>query len=222
MKVKCSHFRKNDVFVLLLAIASILTMLTRRSDTWHDISISILAGILCWLFCSRIPEFQSRRILRKRLCKAYANCKHEIIKTLVYTGNLFPLALGTAITDKRLEQLCDPVFFREFFNANHSANWYKCLGNWSLDTNTEILFFVDELKYVVEEILAKNYDFDQEAESKLRSLCRFWRQIRVLPVYQDDPVKYISEYLVWPLMANTSIDTGDYETDWIQKAIDTL
>ncbi len=62
-----------------------------------------------------------------------------------------------------MEQLCDPVYFREFFSANHSANWYKCLGNWTLDTNTEILFHVDELKVVVEDMLAKDFDFDQEA-----------------------------------------------------------
>lgn len=222
MKVKFPHISKSDVFVAFLAVVSILTLPTKENSPLQSIGISVLAGVVCWLFCSRIPEIRSRRIMRKRLSEAYANCKHEIIKILVYTGNIFPLAPGTDSTDKHLEQLCDPVYFREFFSANHSVNWYKCLGNWTFDTNTEILFHVDELKVVVEDMLAKDFDFDQEAESKLRGLCRFWRQIRILPVYQGDPVKYVSEYLVWPLMANFSLITGNLETDWIQKAIDTL
>ena len=210
--------------VIVTAIALLLIGWTCDGDfskMINSLCISVVAGVVCWIIVETIPSYHLRLAYKNYLSSTYKQTRRAIVGIVIRHADLDHLSPEQQ--NHLLEELENPVRFREFFKENtESGPWYRSVKNWNLATINDIDFHFAELVHAIESTLDNYPSVDFDSTLQLRQLCRNLRSHYSLADFKADPIKYESEYLVWPMMANFSLISGNVNEDPIQKAINQL
>ena len=224
--VFCKRFRsrKNGLIVLVIVVSLSIVLWTSQSDATqvlNGLCISVIASVLCWFLVEERPSCRLRSAYKQYLSSTYKQTKRNIAGIIIRHAGLNHLSPEQK--QHLQDELEDPIRFREYFkDTTETGLWYESVGNWTAATINDIDFHLSELARAIESTLDNCPWVDVDSTFTLRQLCHRIRMHQSLSDFNANPVKYESEYLVWPLMANFSLITGHRVEDPIQKAINQL
>ena len=184
--------------------------------------VSCAAGIICWGCFDLIPSFRSREWYRKYLDDTYQSVKRSIAEILLDNVRFSVYECKPQYRETILDSLTKFSSFREFFHSGENGPWNRTVRNWTQETIQDMFFHFNELVHAIETTLNNCPWVDKTSHSNLRRICFFLRERQKLSCFRSEPNKYVSEYLVFPIMANWSLIKGARIEDPIQKAIEEL
>jgi hypothetical protein len=172
-----------------------------------------LITVFFWWLVVFLPDRQRRRMLRRNLIRQYAEFRRRAIQICVWSAGL---SLNTA----RIEELTDPVKFKEFF---HGDRWYDVangLQESELRLNelqTEMEVFAQEVSYTLNTMVIQ----DDDVHGLLKRLHEQIFRLRHDATFTGDSAKYLSQFL-WSVLANWSFVTGYTDDDPIKRRMEEL
>ena len=181
-----------------------------------NLSLGYLSSFIFWLLVVQYPEARRRKLLRENLARQYQYFKESVIQIFLWCS------VGTHDSEL-VEQLCNHVSFKKYFNEDSKARWYATLNGLEDQKHhlQDLLFEMELLAAEVTYVLNNVPIQDEKVHRSMKLLNENIHRLKNSSVYSSDPVKYVGNFL-WGILARWSFVDGQRQDDFIEEMIKKL